>query len=53
MSVSGPFIDATTNAVGFDLSTHANLVGSQTLNEAEPERDECCDNKTVSLEHGF
>ena len=33
MSVSGTRLyDATTNAVASDLSTHANLVGSQTLN---------------------
>ena len=33
MSVSGTRLyDATTNAVASDLSTHANLVGSETLN---------------------
>ena len=33
MGVSGTRLyDATTNAVASDLSTHANLVGSQTLN---------------------
>ena len=33
LSVSGTRLyDATTNAVASDLSTHANLVGSQTLN---------------------